>query len=298
MRHNMQKIREINKSERLRIFDYLKKYQTPGKQQIEKYFHLVLRDYRRYHSFVDNREYLLRPSANVKACKSAFKAAYDSAILAGELSTIRHYLTFHCHICGSERNGQLDHHLPSSRYPQFYVYGPNLIPVCTQCNPAKSSSGGYRHPFISGWLGTSYYQLKVINFSDGKPEFFVSLNRKISPDLRYKFSGFVRAAGIRIKILKYAEVFWFDKIFSEYTKSLAVITSAGLTDFGATVVNFSRHLHDKSNRLLAQQANSMEGLLLRAASGNSELLAYVVQQNTHKKTQRSTSYVLDRYGVY
>lgn len=45
-----------------------------------------------------------------------------------------------CPLCGYGQAKTLDHYLPKSKYPQFSVYPPNLVPACTDCNFGKRSS--------------------------------------------------------------------------------------------------------------------------------------------------------------
>lgn len=42
-----------------------------------------------------------------------------------------------CNYCGINNINTFDHYLPKSEYPEFSVYGPNLIPCCGECNNKK-----------------------------------------------------------------------------------------------------------------------------------------------------------------
>lgn len=42
-----------------------------------------------------------------------------------------------CTYCGINNPGTYDHYIPKSQYPEYSVYGPNLIPCCNECNGIK-----------------------------------------------------------------------------------------------------------------------------------------------------------------
>lgn len=44
-----------------------------------------------------------------------------------------------CGYCGINSPGTFDHYLPLSIFPEFAVYGPNLIPCCGDCNSKKGA---------------------------------------------------------------------------------------------------------------------------------------------------------------
>lgn len=45
-----------------------------------------------------------------------------------------------CPYCSLDTTAQIDHYLPSSKYPEFALYGPNLLPICPVCNQSKGTS--------------------------------------------------------------------------------------------------------------------------------------------------------------
>lgn len=45
-----------------------------------------------------------------------------------------------CPFCSLESTAQLDHFLPKQKYPEFSLYGPNLLPICPICNQSKGVS--------------------------------------------------------------------------------------------------------------------------------------------------------------
>lgn len=45
-----------------------------------------------------------------------------------------------CNYCGINNPGTYDHYLPKSGYPEFSVYGPNLVPCCGECNGKKGDN--------------------------------------------------------------------------------------------------------------------------------------------------------------
>ena len=50
-----------------------------------------------------------------------------------------HKLTPRCPYCQINPASTLDHFLPASKFPDFYVYRPNVIHVCSICNEAKGN---------------------------------------------------------------------------------------------------------------------------------------------------------------
>lgn len=56
-----------------------------------------------------------------------------------------------CPYCSLDTTYQLDHYLPKSKYPEFSLYGPNLLPICGRCNQIKSNAitdAGGRRLFV------------------------------------------------------------------------------------------------------------------------------------------------------
>lgn len=60
-----------------------------------------------------------------------------------------------CPYCGFGEISEIDHFLPSSRYPEFSIFTYNLVPACHRCNNLKRTVGGVSfHP---------YYDLVIVN---------------------------------------------------------------------------------------------------------------------------------------
>jgi 5-methylcytosine-specific restriction endonuclease McrA len=48
-------------------------------------------------------------------------------------------IRYTCQNCGIDSTGEIDHFLPSSKYPQFIVNPSNMLPVCGKCNGKKNA---------------------------------------------------------------------------------------------------------------------------------------------------------------
>ncbi|WP_139685074.1 HNH endonuclease signature motif containing protein [Vibrio tasmaniensis] len=83
----------------------------------------------------------------------------------------------------------LDHFLPSSIFPNFYVYPLNLIPTCGDCNRIKNDElpsshlDNLPHPYFDGflfknhWLEIEVYNRKPLNFTFKIPNNLSKKNR-------------------------------------------------------------------------------------------------------------------------
>jgi hypothetical protein len=89
---------------------------------------------------------VLAPANVTAAEKTTLVDGYDgrSAAVKRRLETMRQSLgQAHldlCPFCSLETTGQLDHYLPKQRFPEFALYGPNLLPICPLCNQSKGLS--------------------------------------------------------------------------------------------------------------------------------------------------------------
>lgn len=75
------------------------------------------------------------------ALRTAIHDSYDLTQNNGRLASIRASLTQgieRCPICGISAPRTLDHHLPKGPYKPLAIYVRNLIPICIECNQAKS----------------------------------------------------------------------------------------------------------------------------------------------------------------
>lgn len=67
-----------------------------------------------------------------------------------------------CAYCYQLKAHEVDHYLPKSKFGEYSIYSPNLVPICTICNGKKSNryareGGGrrYVHPYNDYLSGTS-----------------------------------------------------------------------------------------------------------------------------------------------
>ena len=76
--------------------------------------------------------------------KELRKAYQNSKIFAetrkGIISNFKSSFYGRCPFCRLSEPETLDHYLCESRYPQFIVYAPNLVPCCNKCNRLKGDS--------------------------------------------------------------------------------------------------------------------------------------------------------------
>ncbi len=56
-----------------------------------------------------------------------------------------------CQFCGINSANTFDHYVPKSVFPEFSVFGPNLIPCCSECNSLKSES----------WIGENRFFINL-----------------------------------------------------------------------------------------------------------------------------------------
>jgi len=90
-----------------------------------------------------------------------------------------------CPMCGSLHSGTLDHLLPKTDYPEFAVFGMNLVPAC-KCNGLRSTHligahDGERilHPYFDNVLGE---RLLAARFTELGPIPVASLRVLLPPD--------------------------------------------------------------------------------------------------------------------
>lgn len=77
----------------------------------------------------------LAPAAFASDISDAQRALYDTRRNSKPLRAIRRRADHPCcPMCGSGGRGHLDHFLPRTAYPEFSVFGLNLVPTCASCN--------------------------------------------------------------------------------------------------------------------------------------------------------------------
>lgn len=103
--------------------------------------------------------------------KAEFIAAYDQTQEKKRLADLRVQLKKlvgnRCPSCGGSRPGELDHHLPKKRYPEYAVLPMNLIACCGECNKRKSQTVGagpeeaYLHPYFDKVPPVAFMQVAL-----------------------------------------------------------------------------------------------------------------------------------------
>ncbi|MBG0802815.1 HNH endonuclease [Methylocystis sp. H4A] len=88
----------------------------------------------------------LRPINIAKATCDALIDGYDNRtvaikrLLADMVASLPPEDADLCPYCSLDTNPDLDHFLPKKRFPEFALYGRNLVPICTPCNRKKSGA--------------------------------------------------------------------------------------------------------------------------------------------------------------
>lgn len=92
-----------------------------------------------------------------------------------------------CPYCQIGFADTFDHFLPSSRFPDFFVFEPNLIRVCGPCNEKKgdktvSAPRGTLHPYFDDLNTKSYIKCKL-TYEDGvlAANFYIDPDKPLTP---------------------------------------------------------------------------------------------------------------------
>ncbi len=101
--------------------------------------------------------------------------AYDNRLLP-KRSDARYYYTLLrqsvpgdiCPTCMARDSAALDHFLPREKFPELALQPSNLVPICTACNTAKSTTVAetpdiqFLHPYFDDMGSTAWLQAEVI----------------------------------------------------------------------------------------------------------------------------------------
>lgn len=262
-----------------------------------KNFNEIRSNYGKYYKYVGRNNRMLLPSKKLLAIRHEFEAAYSSTYFEKQLRQARYYESRLCFYCGSNRNGQLDHYLPSLQFPQFYVFFPNLVPICTQCNPAKLAHLDTHHPIINGWTSVCFYNLSVKSFSNGSIAFDISVNSRVANRHRYKFRSFVKRLSIERKIKDDAESLWFEDVSDAISDEIYVRDVYGNVDFDQSIQKLGRHLEGLAKNFRMHSENAVRALLYRCLAKREDILEFVLRSRATNGHTDSGSYVARRYGV-
>lgn len=97
---------------------------------------------RRYNLRAPDVHLMRRISLNAAEC-AALNTGYDkrtraiARLLAAMVDTLPAANADLCPYCSLNQNPDLDHFLPKKDFPEYSLFGPNLIPICTPCNRKK-----------------------------------------------------------------------------------------------------------------------------------------------------------------
>jgi len=117
-------------------------------------------------SMVENVQEVNRNIIQINALKSCYKNSLIFKHKLLERSDSSHNPTPRCPYCQIDRSTTWDHFLPSSKYPDFYVFGPNLIHACSFCNEKKGNKFVIPirktiHPYFDNLSEISYLNCTV-----------------------------------------------------------------------------------------------------------------------------------------
>jgi 5-methylcytosine-specific restriction endonuclease McrA len=296
--NNMNNIKQEVERELVMLRDFFRAYKTDERKEILSRFLEVRRHYYNYHKFINRNHKELRPSRHLLRNKKTFENTYKSGtVFQVKFNELRYSITLACLICGVPRNGQLDHFLPISNFPQFAVFLHNLVPVCGECNSSKGNIEGHLHPVFSKWMKTNFLQLEIVNFFDGKPTFTLSGNKRLDFPSRKRFGQFATAAEIRRKILRFCEMFWYEYTEKELTTGI-IFQSPGNFNLVMTIENLTQQLKEKSVfEFNNNGTHSAAGMLYNALANCPDLLDYVVKRRLAAKLASNATVAFKIYGL-
>jgi 5-methylcytosine-specific restriction endonuclease McrA len=294
----MPKLKAPIENELATLKRYLTHYKSAEKTQLLAKLPEIRRHYNNYQLYVDRDHKRLRPTSQLLKYKSTLEGAYTSgAIFQSYFTELRYSRVLLCLMCGIPRNGQLDHYLPTSNFPQFAVFRYNLLPVCGGCNSSKKNYDKYLHPIFSGWAITRYLTVNVTDFKNGTPRFSISTNRRLNLATRRKLQKFIMSAGVRKKILGFCEDYWHSYIDREITDEILVKENK-IDNVDLSIAKLSSHLRQKSALEFMQNGcHSAAGMLYRAASFSPDLLRNVLERRLAAALEDNQSLVYRLYGV-
>lgn len=156
----------------------------------------------RFKDYESNKNKLesLSPSIYVKTSdeyKSLF-GLYDSVSQDTEniKDEIKKISELKCPYCGIESPYNLDHFLPRSRFPEFSIFAPNLIYVCSRCNTTYKSDDiitptGERkffNPYYDDFIETTQFLKCEINLNGSVYPSFRFYIEDLSATMPYEYS--------------------------------------------------------------------------------------------------------------
>jgi DNA-directed RNA polymerase subunit RPC12/RpoP len=131
----------------------------------------------------NNLETLTQPYTKPCDCKGLENLAcdlyklYDSSSQDTEKikSAVKSISSIKCPYCGIDTPSHLDHFLPRSKFPEFSIYAPNLIYVCSICNSKykgddvvnQNGERKYFNPYFDDFIVSNQFLKCKIEVDDG-----------------------------------------------------------------------------------------------------------------------------------
>jgi len=133
--------------------------------------------------------HLVTPATFDPEVDDAQRALYDKRKHNGPIRRIRDAPSaLCCPMCGSGSVGSVDHYLPRVDYPEFSVFGPNLVPACSHCNSTEKGSiykGDAPERFLHPYFDTvAHSEVWRIRFEEpyAAPSFHPALEPGVTGD--------------------------------------------------------------------------------------------------------------------
>ena len=122
--------------------------------------------------------------------KSIIQEAYKSSVLFDEakqkiLANMPRAIKGKCPFCMISEPNTFEHYLPESKYPEYIIFTPNIVPCCSQCNTNKGdtfSINGKRQfiHFYFDDIPDKQFLYADVNIQDGIPvfSFYIKFDRE------------------------------------------------------------------------------------------------------------------------
>lgn len=154
-------------------------------------------------------------------------------------------LTDYCPYCLHNEVKQVDHYLPKAVNPTLTVTPINLIPSCTDCNKAKSTTEGFFHPYFDDIDSEQYLLCKISFLSD-------DIILKFSPEKPESWSDglYERVENIFVKLNAGHDILNMFEInaklhFKMHKKNLGKCAQRGIENLKETIEDFKEGALDE-----------------------------------------------------
>lgn len=202
------------------------------------------------------------------------RGLYDARRKTNPFRAIRRRRDFGCcPMCGSDSRGHLDHFLPRVAYPEFSVFGPNLVPACPSCNSSNKGKiyqgvapERFLHPYFDTLAADAIWFVEIHGDLDA-PEF----SPRAMPGLEADDAS--RVAFHLAHVLGWDFYDWVARNFADLPQRVR--------DARESAITISAHDTQSELKILARQAvgsqgrNSWPAALLRGVLQNPDAPAHI-----------------------